>query len=125
MGSSSRVQPRSEHQSRLSLWFTIFVGPLAWATDSALSYSLTQQACAAQSSGFLLVFSAIAFGATMTGLLVAVRAKRTLPPRARDTDATRADPTRFLVLSGIALGAGFLLAILAAAIPRLTLDPCA
>lgn len=125
MEPSRRAERELERQGRLALWFAVFVGPLAWAVDYALSYSLTQRACAAQSADFLLVFSAIAFAAAVAGLLTALRLNRKLPPTERNSHGRRADPTRFLVLSGIALSTGFLLAILAAAIPRLIIDPCA
>ena len=98
-------------------WFAVFVGPLSWAADFALSFSLTRQACAAHSSGSLLLFSAVAFGATLAGLMVAVRARRKLRAAAPDVE-------RFLATAGIASSGGFLLAIAAAAIPRLIVDPC-
>ena len=113
----------TEQQSRARIWFAIFVGPLTWSTDFLLSFVLTRHACTIQSAGFLLVFSALAFGATLAGLLVAVRARRELRPSG-NVDGARADPTRFMGIAGIAVSGGFLLAIVAAAIPRLVIDPC-
>ena len=113
----------TEHHGRARLWFAIFVGPLTWSADFALSYALTQHACTAQSAGLLLVFSALAFGATLAGLLAAVRATRELPPSGK-AGATRTHPTRLMAHSGVAVSGGFLLVIIAAAIPRLLIDPC-
>lgn len=128
----ARVDVKSSHRSashgaahpdRRWLWFAIFVGPLSWSADFALSYGLTGRACTSESAGFLLIFSGLAIGATLTGLAAAVRASRGLPRPVDDTSAG-GEPTRFMVASGIAISGGFLLAILAAAIPRLMVPPC-
>lgn len=124
MKPSRRGEPGLERR-QLPLWFSVFIGPLAWAADFAIANGLTQRACAAGVSGFLFAFSAMASAAAFAGLFVALRARRTLAPPARATKARRADPSRFLALSGIVLSAGFLLAILASALPRLVVDPCA
>jgi hypothetical protein len=108
-----------EVRDRKWLWFAIFVGPLAWSMDFALSYGLTGRACTVQSAGLLLVFSALALGATVTGLLAAVRATRQL-----ERADTAAEPARFMAISGVVISGGFLLAIMAAALPRLMVHPC-
>ena len=122
MGPTTRTE--SEYPHRIWLWFAVFVGPFAWAADSALGVVLTQRACTAQTATFLLVFSAIALGLAFAGLVTALRANRQLRSSARNVGGSRADPSRFLALSAIALSAGFLLAIIAAAIPRFMIDPC-
>ena len=113
----------TEQQGRARSWFAIFVGPLTWSADFLLSFVLTRHACTVQSALLLLVFSALAFGATLAGLLVAVRATRELPPSS-NADGARADSTRFMATAGIAVSSVFLLAIVAAAIPRFVIDPC-
>jgi hypothetical protein len=100
------------------------VGPLTWSVDFALTYVLTGYACTARSAGLLLIISALAFGATLTGLVVALRATRERPASG-NVDGIRADPTRFMAIAGVAVSGGFLLAIIAAAMPRLLIDPCA
>ena len=122
MGPTTRTEPEYPH--RIRLWFAVFVGPFAWAADSALGVVLTQRACTAQTAGFLLVFSVVALGLTFAGLVIALRADRQLRSSARNVGGRGADPGRFLALSAIALSAGFLLAIVAAAIPRFMIDPC-
>lgn len=112
-----------EHQDRTSLWLAIFVGPLTWSVDFALTYALTGRACTVQSASLLLVFSVVAFAATLAGLVTAVRATRALAPPG-DAGWTRGDPTRFMAVAGIAVSGSFLLVILAAAIPRLMVRPC-
>ena len=120
---TTAVQDERHDQDRTWLWFAVFVGPLAWSADFGISYALTGRACSVQSAALLLLFSAVAFAVTLWGLVTAVRAIRELPQTA---DAgIRADPTRFMALSGIDLSGGFLLAIVAAAIPRLMVHPCA
>lgn len=113
----------TEHHGRRRLWFAIFVGPLTWSADFLLSYVLTWHACSVHSAAFLLAFSALALGVTAAGLLVAVRSLRE-QQRKGNGGHTRADPTGFLARSGVATSGGFLLAILAAALPRLIIDPC-
>lgn len=124
MAPRTETNPGAQHQARTRLWFALFTGPSAWALDSAVAYLLTQRACAVQSPALLLVFSALAVTLTIAGLVVALRAKHALPPRHAASGATHVAPTRFLVLSAVALNAGFLLAIIAAALPRLIIDPC-
>lgn len=129
MRPSTKDKPAVDHESdersgRPGPWFAIFIGPLAWAADFALSLGLTPRACIVQSTALLLVFTAIALGAALAGLLVAISRWRELPSSTRRPGASRADPRRFLALSGIAVSGGFLVAILAAAIPRLLMNPC-
>lgn len=123
MEQQTTTPSETEKQSRARIWFAIFVGPLTWSADFLLSFALTAYACGAQSTGLLLVSSVLAGGATFTGLLVAVRKTRELPPN-RDFAAIRADPTRFMGIAGIVVSGGFLLAIVAGAIPRFVIDPC-
>jgi hypothetical protein len=106
----------------MRLWFGIFIGPMAWAADSGLSYGLTQWACAVDSSPLLLVLSALAFGAALAGLFAALRAYREL--RSSPGIASTADPSRFLAISGVVLSSASLLLIIAAAIPRLFVNLC-
>lgn len=124
MAPRTEINPGAQHQRRKRLWFALLIGPSAWALDSALSYLLTQRACGVQSPALLLVFSAFAVTFTIAGLVMALRAKRALPPPHAASGTTNVDPTRFLVLSAIALNAAFLLAIIAAALPRFIVDPC-
>lgn len=121
---TTAVQHERHHQDRTWLWFAVFVGPLAWSADFGISYALTGRACSVESAALLLLFSAVAFAVTLWGLVTAVRAIRELPQTA-DAGGIRADPTRFMALSGIAVSGGFLLAIVAAGIPRLMVHPCA
>ena len=110
--------PRATHPSRRRIWFAVFVGPLAWSADFALSYAMTSYACSVQSTALLLAFSTVAFGASLAGLVVALRARR-------DTvDSGSATTGGFLAIAGVVSSTGFLVAIVAAAIPRLLMHPC-
>lgn len=121
--SHARTAHDARHSDRRWLWFAIFVGPFSWSADFALSYGFTGRACTAQSAAPLLVFSTLAIAATLIGLVAAMRASRNLPPA--DDDATaRGDPTRFMAAAGIAVSGGFLLPLVAAALPRLMVHPC-
>ena len=113
-----------ERRRRRWLWLALFVGPFAWSTDFALSYGLTPRACTAQSAVLLLVFSAVALLAAATGLVVALRARREIQTAGGDTGTIQADARPFVVTGALVTSTGFILVIVAGAIPRLVLNPC-
>ena len=123
---SARGEIRVERQYPLASWFAVLAGPLAWATDDAVALTLTRRVCATHGAGLLLVSSAVALAVAATGLVVAVRLAKQDRQRSGQNGVSmqRTDLGRFVTLSGIAASGGFMLVIVAAALPRLLIDPC-
>jgi hypothetical protein len=103
----------------LALWLGVFAGPVAWALDESVSYSLAPTACATGEKLPLHLASIAAFALALVGLFAAMAAWRRVggeregpPPSGR---------RRFMALSGILLSAGCALSIVALEIPNLVL----
>ncbi len=111
-----------EARGGLALWLGVFAGPVAWALDETVSYSLAPTACATGEKLPLHLASIAAFALALVGLLAAMAAGRAW----RRIDGESAgDPAsgrrRFMALSGILLSAGCALTIVALEIPNLVL----
>jgi hypothetical protein len=111
-----------EGRADVALWVGFFAGPLAFAAGEALSYSLAPTACAAGAKLPLHLVAVGAFALALIGLAAAWRAWRRLGEPRQDEPA---DPAlgrrRFMAISGLALSAGFALAIVALEVPNLVL----
>jgi hypothetical protein len=102
------------------LWAGIFAGPLAWATDEVVGYTVTAHECSTGSSVFLHALTVSALITCGIGLLCA---GSTWAP-SLDPENDRAERIRSMSLSGIALSLAFAVVILATAIPKWMLSPC-
>ena len=110
-------------QPRFWLWYGILIGPLSWAFDQQISYSLVGHACSTGHFYLLHAITAIALLVALSGALVAVmNLGRT---RQATTEGGRvADRSRFMAIVGIAASLGWALVIVAMAVPRFLLSPC-
>lgn len=105
------------------LWYGILIGPLSWALDQQISYSLVAHAC---STGHFYLLHAITVIALLLALSGAVVATMNLGrTRAATIEGGRvADRSRFMAIVGIAASVGWALVIVAMAVPRFILSPC-
>jgi hypothetical protein len=105
----------------------MLAGPLVWATLLETNYVLSYVACEQRQSWMLHLAALVALG--LIGL-AAFASWRAAPPMGSE-DGPSMDPretavvrARFMVISGLALCAGFALVIIATEIPVLLLHPC-
>jgi hypothetical protein len=109
--------------TKLSLWYGILIGALAFSADEQITYSLVPHAC---STGHLYVLywaTGIALLLALSGAAVGV--KNLAATQAASIDGgTRADRSRFMAILGIAASLGFATIIIAMAVPRFLLSPC-
>jgi hypothetical protein len=96
-------------------WAGVLLGPLAFALDLQLGYSLVYEACERQSMLLLHLVGAGALLVLTAGALAAWRVFR---------DASEDGRARFLGRLGLLSSAFFLLVLLGQALPRLVLGPC-
>jgi hypothetical protein len=103
----------------VSLW----IGPLAAATDEVLSYSLVQHACSTGHHYVLHAITIVCFLIALSGAPLAWREYQAV----RNSDDEGGTPTNrsyFLSILGMASSIGFALVIVALAVPRWVLSPC-
>ena len=110
-------------QPRFSLWYGILIGPLSWAFDQQISYSLVAHACSTKHFYLLHAITANSLLLALSGALVALmNLGRT---RQATIEGGRvADRSRFMAIVGIAASLGWALVIVAMAVPRFLLSPC-
>lgn len=110
--------------SPLPLWTGVLAGPVAWACDLGVSYSLVKWTCSTQRELLLLLISPAALGAAAGGAVVSWLALRHTPAQSAANGGNPVERARFMAILGLAMNALFALAILAGAIPRWVLDAC-
>jgi hypothetical protein len=102
------------------LWAGILAGPLAWATDEVVGYTVTAHECSTGSSALLHALTVSALIMCGIGLLCG----GSTWAASLDPENDRAERIRSMSLSGIALSFAFAVVILATAIPKWMLSPC-
>jgi predicted lysophospholipase L1 biosynthesis ABC-type transport system permease subunit len=109
--------------SKLSLWYGILIGALAFGADEQITYSLVPHACSTGHIYVLYWATAIALLFALSGAGIAT--KNLAATQAASIDGgTRADRSRFMAILGIAASLGFATIIIAMAVPRFLLSPC-
>jgi hypothetical protein len=104
--------------SLFALWLSIFSGPLAWAVDEVVAYSITSHACSTGTVRTLYGLTIAALALCAIGLVSGLRELRAM------TSEGSMERHRSMARAGIALSLTFGLAVLATAIPKLMLSPC-
>ncbi|HET9793691.1 MAG TPA: hypothetical protein VFS34_04450 [Thermoanaerobaculia bacterium] len=102
-------------------WAGVLLPPISWLADLTLSDSLVGESCVRGNRALLHGATLLAIAGAGAGVAIAFANFR----RARQDASARGRVARFLGLGGMALGAMFLLAILAMQLPKLMLGPCA
>jgi hypothetical protein len=105
------------------LWFSLFAPAAAWFAAQQASFLLTPWICATGHRWVLYLVTGAASLIAITGAAAAWQIWKELPSNGEEKDPA---PTRrrFLAAGGLLLGAFFLIAILAFAIPDLVHRPC-
>jgi hypothetical protein len=100
------------------------VPPLAWGADLLISYALVQHACSTGHMYVLHVCTAVFFVIALAGALVSWNEYRKASA-GNDEGGSPLDRSHFLALLGTVSSIFFALVILAMAVPRWVLSPCA
>jgi hypothetical protein len=109
--------------SKLSLWYGILIGAIAFAGDQQITYALVPHACSTGHVYVLYWATGIALVLAISGALVGTK-NLSVTSAASIDGGTRADRSRFMSILGIAASLGFATIIIAMAIPRFMLSPC-
>jgi hypothetical protein len=104
-------------------FYSLLIGPVAWAFDLGLSYANVYHACSTGHYYVLHVISAVTFILALSGAVVGWREYETVR-NASDEGGSPFDRTHFLSLLGVAASLGFAMVIIATAVPKIILSPC-
>jgi hypothetical protein len=105
-----------------SLWFALFAGMVAFAIEEQLSYVLTYNACSTGRFWLVHLVTVCTLALAAIGLVIGLVQFRLL---SKGGDAARYEGRdRFIAISAIALDVGFIIAIIATAVPKTMLSPC-
>jgi hypothetical protein len=106
------------------LWAGILAGPVAWALDLTISYSIVKWTCGGGPMIVLHLITIVALLMTAGGAAASWVALQRVPKEATDDGPKPIDRGRFMALLGFVTCALFALAMIGNAIPRLLLDAC-
>ncbi len=107
------------------MWWGVAAGPLAWGCDLGSSYAVAPHACSTGHFYVLHVISLVFFLIALSGFALAFGTYRRLPDNAEKQGHLPRDRAFFLSLVGIVMSLGFAIIIIAGAVPRWILSPCA
>ncbi len=110
-------------KSGVTQFYSLLVGPVAWAADLGLSYANVYHACSTGHHYVLHVISVVAFLAALSGAYVGWQEFQAVRD-ANDEGDSPFDRSHFMALLGVASGLGFALVIIATAVPKLVFNPC-
>jgi hypothetical protein len=105
------------------LWIGILAGPVAWALDEVIGYSVTHHEC---STGHRFLLHLLTVGAlilTGFGFMSSWNVFQGLSSGS-GANGIALHRSRFMAKAGMLLSACFLLVIIATAIPKWMLSPC-
>jgi hypothetical protein len=102
-----------------ALWVGILAGPVAWACDEVIGYSITAHECSTGSMRGLHSLTVVSFCLCILGGLCARNGRPD-----GSADGTRAERQRVMAIAGMILSIAFAVAILATGIPKWMLSPC-
>jgi hypothetical protein len=105
------------------LWWSILIGPTAWALDQGISYSIDQHACSTGHFYLLHVITAVFIVLALTGAFVGWR-QLSKHRGGNDDGGSIRDRSWFMALLGILLSVEFAIVIVAMMVPKLILSPC-
>jgi hypothetical protein len=119
----TKTSTRRELPQDWRLWFSIFAPAIAWIVAQQASFLLTPWICATGHRWVLYLVTGSASLAAIAGAVTAWKSWNDLSADREGSDPARTR-RRFLAAGGLLLGAFFLMAILAFAIPGLVHRPC-
>jgi hypothetical protein len=107
-----------------ALWACILAGPVAWALDLMLSYSLVQWTCGGGPSAVLRVISLFSLALIAGGAFLGWRALQVVPEGAQEDGSQPDHRGLFMARLGLVMCALFATVVVAGAIPRWVLNAC-
>jgi hypothetical protein len=102
-------------------WAGVLLPPVAWLADLSISDALVGESCVRGSRALLHGATAAALAGAIAGIAISLATWR----GTREDASERGRAERFLGIGGVALGALFVVVILAGELPKLMLGPCA
>jgi hypothetical protein len=110
--------------SPLPLWIGILAGPVAWAFDQSISYSLVKWTCSSHRYALLHLMSPAALALVTGGAAVSWLAVRRTSADSPTDGGNPRQRARFMAVLGLTSNALFAVTIVAGAVPRWVLDAC-
>jgi hypothetical protein len=108
----------------IPIWWSFFIGPLAWAGDLGFSYVLAQHACSTGHHYVLHVVSIVFFLIALSGVFVGITELQKFPSQATEKGGRPLDRAYFQAIFGIAFSLSFAIVIVAESLPPWILGPC-
>ena len=105
-------------------WAGVLAGPVAWALDLTISYSLVKWTCGGGPPALLHLVTLFALATIGAGAFASWRSLQMVPDGASDDGARPDQRGHFMALLGLAMCALFAMVVIAGAIPRWVLDAC-
>src|SRR3954447_23061398 len=106
-----------EERGALLLWFGALSGPVAWALDQLISYSLVKPICAAGNKNLLTLISLAALLLIISGAYAAWTCLAQLRD-ANEEGGRRIDRSYFMAMVGLSLNLLIAILVITAAVPR-------
>jgi hypothetical protein len=106
------------------LWIGILTGPIAWAGDLLVRYSLVHWSCGTQQTVVLDLISVATLLLVIGGGAVAWRALRRTPSDAPTSGGRPLNRSRFMAMFGVLTSLLFAVVVVAGAVPQWVLDAC-
>lgn len=119
MESIAQIQDQAKPSRLPALWLGILAGPVAWACDEVIGYTITAHECSTGSMRGLHSLTVASFCLCIVGLLSAKAGR----PEA-SVENPRSERQRVMAIAGLILSMAFAIAILATGIPKWMLSPC-
>lgn len=107
-----------------ALWGGILAGPLAWAADLLISYSLVQWTCGGGPPVVLHLVTLFALAIIAAGAFGAWRSLLLVSAEVAADGGEPDERGKFMAVLGLAMCALFAVVVIAGAIPRWVLDAC-
>jgi hypothetical protein len=108
----------------LMLWTGILAGPIAWAVDLLVRYSLVHWSCGSRQTVVLNLISLTTLLLIVGGGIVAWRALQRTPADAPTEGGRPVDRSRFMAVGGMLSSSLFAIVVVAGAFPQWVLDAC-
>jgi uncharacterized membrane protein len=119
------VQREFQGKTPAGLQWSMWAGFLAWGADLGLSYVLQQHACSTGHYYVLRGITAVTLVVALSGFVAAFQQHRKLAQSAEEQGVRPSDRALFQARLGIGFSLGFVVVIIAAAVPRWILGLCA
>ena len=119
MKSIPQVQDPAKAWRLPALWVGILAGPVAWACDEVIGYTITAHEC---STGSMLGLHSLTMASVCLCIVGLLSAKAARPEASVENSHT--ERQRVMAIAGMILSISFAVAILATGIPKWMLSPC-